>query len=123
MSEYAVSHPVRADLHRDVPVRGPNFPQSLLPGRRVHSVDEQHAVQVIRLVLQAAGEDLRPDDLDGIATVGEPTGDRVQPSLHVVVDAGEGQASLLTLLLLLVGELEDWVHDVPALAADRISEH
>ncbi|WP_246115937.1 hypothetical protein [Trebonia kvetii] len=32
---------------------------------------------------------------------------RGQPPLHVVEDAGEGQAPLLTVLLLLFGELED----------------
>jgi peptide deformylase len=74
-------------------------------------------------MLQAAGEDLRPDDLDRVTSVGEAPGHRVQPPLHVEVDTGEGQAPLLAVLLLLVGELKDRVDEVSALAADRIGEH
>ena len=42
-----------------------NFPYSQLPRRRVHPVAEQHAVQVVGLVLQAPGGDLRPHDWTG----------------------------------------------------------
>src|ERR1700761_4696802 len=119
MSEYAVGHPMRGDLHWSPPVCFSDFPHSLLPCGRVHPVDEQHSVEVVGLVLQAAGEDLRPDDLDRVTAVGEAPGYRVEPPLHVVVDAGEGQAPLLIVLLLLVGELKDRVDEVSALAADR----
>src|ERR1700742_2979603 len=120
MSEYAVSHPMRGDLHRRVPIRGSDFPHSELPGGRVHPVDEQHAVQVVRLVLQAAGKYPGADDLDRVAAIGETAGDRVQPALHVVVDAGEGQAALVAVLLLRVGEVKYGVDEVSALVADGV---
>ena len=65
--------------------------------RRLNTVargftDRGDPVQVVGLVLQAAGEDLRPDDLDRVTEFGEAAGHRVQPPLHVVVEAGERQA-------------------------------
>src|SRR5690349_8751107 len=64
---------VRADLdHRGgqpSPVRLADGAHRLLPGRGVHPVDEQHAVQVVGLVLQAAGELVVADDPD-LAAIG-----------------------------------------------------
>ena len=74
-------------------------------------------------MLQVAGEHLRPHDLERVTAVGEAPGHRVQPPFHVVVDAGEGEAPLLVVLLLVVGELKDRVDDLAALAAHRVGEH
>src|ERR1700722_12480041 len=123
MSEYAVRHPMRGDLHRPAPVCLPDLPHRPLPGGLIHPVDEEHAVEVVGLVLQAAGEDLAAHPLNRVPAVGEAARHRVQPPLDVVVDAGEGQAALLALLVLLVGEVEDGVDQVAALAPDRVGEH
>src|SRR3984957_15871927 len=123
MSEYAVGHPMRGDLYRPVPVCFPDRLHRLLPGRLIHPVDEKHAVEVVGLVLQAPGEYVGADHLNRVAAVGKAPGHRVQPALDVVVDAGEGQAALLAFLVLLVGEVEDRVYQVAALAVDRVGEY
>jgi hypothetical protein len=74
-------------------------------------------------MLQAADEHLRPHELDRVTAVGEAPGHPVQPPFHVVLDAGEGQEPLLTVLFLLVGELKDRVDEVAALAAHRVGQH
>ena len=66
MSEYAVSHPMRGYLYGPVPICLPDLPHRQLPGRLIHAVDEEHAVEVIGFVLQAPGQHLRADHLDGV---------------------------------------------------------
>lgn len=57
---------------------------------------------MIGLVLDAAGQHALPDDLDRVVLHREAPRDDVHPALGVEVDAGDGQAPLDSVLLLLV---------------------
>ena len=65
----------------------------------------------------------RSDYLHRVAAIGKAAGHCVEPPLDVVVDAGERQAALLAVLLLVVGEAELRVDQVAALAAHDVGEH
>ena len=60
----------------------------------------------IGLVLQAAAQVAGADHLDRIAVRGIALRDDVHPALGVEVQAGDRQASLGAVLLVLVGEVE-----------------
>jgi hypothetical protein len=79
---------VRAEFHRwgreVVPFGIADRPHGGLAPLTVHAVDEQHAVEVIGLVLQAAGQVAGADHLDRIAVGGIALRDHVHPALGVV---------------------------------------
>src|SRR3954451_10491373 len=67
----------------------------------VHPVDEQHAVQVVGLVLDAAGEQFGALDGHRVAVHVEPLGHHAPGPLDRVDQAGERQAALVVLVLVL----------------------
>ena len=74
-------------------------------------------------MLAAAGHQAGADDLDRVAVLVEALGHHVLPALGVDVDAGDGQAALRAVLLLLVGELQHRVDQVTDHVVDVEGEH
>src|SRR3954470_14970693 len=75
-------------------------------------VDEEDAVQVIGLVLHAAGQQLGALDRDGFTVHVRSFGDHAPGPLGREREAGKGQAAFFTVLLL-VAKGEDRVDQVP----------
>src|ERR1700744_1321721 len=88
----------------------------------VQPVDEQHAVQVIGLVLEAAGHPLGALQRDRVPVHVEPLGHRAPGPFGREGQAGERQAALLVGVLLL-GQVERGVDQVPQLVVDEVGEH
>ena len=70
------------------PRRLPDRPHGQFLGGAVHPVDEQDAVEMVGLVLHAAGQRGAADDLHRVAAVGEAAGHGVLPPFDVVVRRG-----------------------------------
>ena len=89
----------------------------------VEAVDEQHAVEVVDLVLDAAGQDLGALDRHRLAVHVEPAGHHVQVPAAVPRHPGDRQAALGTELLLVADRLERRVDQVPGEAPAVVGEH
>src|ERR1700761_418470 len=73
----------------------------LLAGPAVEAVDEQPAVQVVDLVLEAAREQALPLDHHGLPGPVDPADPGVPGAAERIPEPGDGQASLLVFLLAL----------------------
>src|SRR5450759_5920931 len=87
----------------------------------VHAVDEQDAVEVVRLVLDAASQQLCSLTHDRLAMLVETLGHQAKRPGGVKEDAGEGQTALLALLHLR-GEVEAGIDQMNKLVIDVIGE-
>src|ERR1035437_8532361 len=116
---------VWADLDHGGLLAGPRGVADRLHGKfavcLVHPVDEQDAVEVVGLVLDAACQQLRSLTHDRLAMLVEALGHHAQRTGGVNEDAGEGQAPLLALLHLR-GEVEAGVDQVTQLVIDVVGE-
>jgi hypothetical protein len=83
----------------------------------IEAVDEQDPVEVVGLVLDRAGEEVRALDDDRLAVHVEPVGDDAAGPEAVDREPGQGQAALGTVLDLL-GEPELGVDQVAHLTGD-----
>ena len=88
----------------------------------LEAIDEQHAVQVVGLVLDGPGQQVRPLDRHRLAVHVEPACHNAQRPTAVEHDAGQRQAPLLAVLHL-VGEREVGVDEVADLTVDVPGEH
>jgi hypothetical protein len=88
---------------------------------RVEPVDEQHPVEMIRLVLHAAGQLPRALDGDRFAIHVEALGHRAEGAQRREGQAGEGQAALVVGLGL-VRQVQRRVDQVPQLVVHVVGE-
>ncbi len=112
------------DLSRmlTVPLRRADGPQSFAAGIAVEAVDEQHAVEMVGLMLDAARHHLAALDGDRLAVHVHALGDDVQVSLAVEVEAGNGQAPLLAVLLLVSDQVDLGIDQVSELVIHVVGE-
>src|SRR5690606_13659258 len=91
----------------------------LLPLRLLQTVDVEHAVEVVDLVLEAAGHELLALDYDGLAVEVDALDAGVPGALRGEPQPRHGQAALVTVLVLLLGDLDEpGVEDVADLVLD-----
>src|SRR5690625_1965913 len=91
----------------------------LLALRPVEAVDIEHAVEVVHLVLEAAGHELLPLDDDLLAVEVDPLDAGVPGALGGEPQAGDGQAALVAVLVLVLGDLDETrVEDVADVVLD-----
>ncbi|GAA3439066.1 hypothetical protein GCM10018954_086860 [Kutzneria kofuensis] len=95
-----------------VPVGGEDLAEGGAAASGVHAVDEQHAVEVVGLVLEAAGQLAGADDLQRVAVHGVALGDDVETALGVEVEAGMDRQPSGPSCLLLVGEAQGGIDEV-----------
>src|SRR5215469_12624835 len=88
----------------------------------VEPVDEQDAVEVVGLVLYAAGEQLAALDRHRVAVHVEPGSDDPWRARRREHQAGQGQAGLVVFLLLAV-QGEQRIDQVPGLVPHVVGEH
>jgi hypothetical protein len=90
----------------------------------VEPVDEQHAVEVVGLVLHAASEVCGALDRDRVAVHVLAVGHDVGLAPAVEGQTGNGQAAFRAVLLLVVREVQHRVHQMPGhRVVDVIGEH
>ena len=94
-----------------------------LLGLGVEPVDEQHAVEVVGLVLDAAGEQVAALDRDRVAVDVLAVRDDVLLAHAVEGEVGQRQAALGAVLLLVAREVQHRVDEVAERVVDVVDEH
>jgi len=103
------------------PVGLPDLLEGQLAGRAVEPVDEQHTVEVICLVLDTAGQQVAALHDHWVAELVEPLGHHPQCTLGVIGQAGQREAALLAVLLL-VRQIKIRIHEMAGLIIDAVGE-
>src|ERR1022692_2785504 len=119
-------HGMRRSLHcrhwLAPPLGGADLLHGQFPLGRVEPVDEKHAVEMIGLVLHAAGEVPGTLQRDRLAMHVESLRHHPQGSLGRVGETGKGQAALV-IGLLLRGQVKRRVYQVAKLIVDEVGEN